>query len=140
MDVIAPGEELGRRVNSSRHSRRCRRSRVPLQVFMQKPNVIHISVDRLSVAPIEETTAIAVKAIEELNQNGTGKPRSFYGWAVVTKEKAIEGGRKAEASPTDDNPYHADIILPRCVATNDVKQKIHAQQLADAAQWCGQAE
>ena len=137
MDVIELEEELGRRVNSSRNKRR---SRIPLQVFMQKPNVIHISVDRLSIASIEETTDIAVKAIEKLNQNSLGNPQRFYGWAVVTNEKVIEDGMKENASPTEDNPYHADIVLPHHVATDAVEQRLYAQRLADAAQWRDRTE
>lgn len=52
-------EELGRRVYSSKNAQRASRSRVPFREFLEKPGVIDLSVDRLSVVPPNEVTAIA---------------------------------------------------------------------------------
>ena len=40
--------------------------------------------------------------------------------------------RRVEESPTEENPYHADIILP---GMDRKTQEEHAQLLADCAKW-----
>ena len=93
-----PGEEeLGRRVYSSRSAQRASRSRVPFREFLEKPGVTDLSVDRLSVAPPNEVTAIA-------DRDGTGRDAVFYGWAVLTVTQAARDGRTAIASPLPNNP------------------------------------
>ena len=47
-DCVAPDEELGRRVFSSRQ---IRRERVDFRAFLEKPGVITLSVDRLTQFP-----------------------------------------------------------------------------------------
>lgn len=61
--------------------------------------------------------------------------KDFHGWAVITVENAATSGRRVEATPQLDNPYHADIILPDAVIEDREEQKRHAQELADASIW-----
>ena len=125
---ITPEEELGRGVFSSRNADRARRSRVPLNVFLEKQGKIDISVDRLSVAPSDEAIAIA-------DTVGVARNATFYGWAVVTAGNAGSNGRQAASSPLPHNPYHADIVLPELAAEEREEQKRHAQELADFSHW-----
>ena len=108
-ESVGPDEELGRSVFSSRNARRAAR-RVPHHVFLERPGETDISVDRLSVAPPDE-------AVEIADSVGNARNREFYGWAVVIAEDAARNGRKVVASPIlNQNPYHADIVLPEIVA------------------------
>ena len=125
---IAPEEDLGRSVFSSRDAKRARRSRVSLNAFLEKEGQTDISVDRLSIAPEAEAIAIADNVAAERN-------RTFYGWAVVTAEEARRSEREAIASPLKNNPYHADICLPELTAEDREEQKRHAQELADISRW-----
>ena len=59
--------------------------------------------------------------------------RKFYGWAVLTAAEVSQNERTVVASPEDDNPYHADIVLPEKVADDQIAINRHAQELADAA-------
>ena len=127
-EIVAPGECLGRGVFSSRDRNRARRSRVPLNVFLEREGEARLSVDRLDVAP-------AVEAIEIADRVATARNRTFYGWAVVLSETAAASGRRAVASPQLDNPYHADIVLPDPAVEDREEQKRHAQELADGSAW-----
>ena len=127
MDVpesIAPDENLGRGVSSSRIARRARRPnfQVPLNVFLPPQDIINISADRLSVAPHDEAVVIA-------DSRDESRGRTFYGWAVITAEAATDNGRKVSASPISNvNLYHANIALPQEAAGDREEQKRHAQR------------
>ena len=127
--VIAPGEELGRRVFSARDARRARRSGVRPGVFMVKPPNRFISVDRLSIGPRSELIAIAERA-------SASRSGPFRGWASVVAETAWSDGRRALGSPVDGNPYHGDIVLPETAETDLGIRLSHAQRLAGASRWC----
>ena len=72
---------------------------------------------------------------KQTGQNRT-PPRNFYGWAVMKVSDATANGRTVEATPTDTNIYHTDIILhlPDDNERRD-QQKQHANELAAHAQW-----
>ena len=126
---IAQDEELGRGVFSRRRARRARRSRVPADIFLEKEGEPKLSVDRLSLAPVDEAVEIA----EEVASN---RPNAtFCGWAVLTASSARENGRETVASPIENNPYHADIVLPEVAAEDREEQIRHALELADASRW-----
>lgn len=125
---IGSEEELGRGVFSSRHAERAERSRVPHHIFLERPGITEISVDRLSIAPTDEAVAIAEVA-------AIARDASFYGWASVSADEAGRNARRVTASPLSSNPYHADIVLPGATAEDREEQKRHAQELADASHW-----
>ena len=128
LDPIAPDEDLGRGVFSSKQARRARRSGVRASVFLERPGQLRISVDRLSVAPAETADEVAESV-------AAMRGASFYGWAVVTADAASADGRQVLATPLPNNPYHADIVLPELAAHNLQTQREHAQKLADASRW-----
>lgn len=125
---VAPDEELGRGVFSTRQFRR---ERVDFRAFLEKPGVTALSVDRLTHSPTDFAVAKADAAARE-RPGG-----AFYGWAVIIANQAAANGRSVPASPLPDgaNPYHADIILPESAIADRDEQKKHAQMLADASQW-----
>ncbi len=134
-DDIALNEKLGRGVFSSNQAERARRARVQFHAFLIQEDATEISVDRLTFAPLNEATAIA-------DLTAMARNRKFYGWAVVTAEKACDNGRSVIATPKpDSNPYHADIVLPAFSSQDRRdKQKHHAQELADASCWRERAD
>jgi len=125
---IALTEDLGRGVFSGKQAKRAQRARVSFHVFLEQEGNTEISVDRLTLAPEDQATAIAGKV-------ASARIRAFYGWAVVTAAEAGDDGRRVKATPTPDNPYHADIILPDITAQDREEQKRHAQELADTSRW-----
>ena len=125
---IGQDEELGRGVFSRSTAKRAERS-VPKSVFLEKKGEPKLSVDRLSVAPVDEAVEIA----EGVASNRTNA--TFCGWAFLTSSSARENGREALASPLESNPYHADIVLPEAAVEDPEEQKRHAQDLADASRW-----
>lgn len=132
-EIIAPQEELGRGVSSSRNARRAQRSRVPFTEFLPAQNVTEISVDRLSITSLSELTSIA-------DARDGVRGRSFYGWAAVEAGAARTSGRRVIASPIlETNPFHADIVFPPNTAQDRAEQKRHAQELADLSSWRARA-
>lgn len=133
-ETIAADEELGRGVSSRNSANRARRSLLPINEFLPRQGETRISVDRLSVAPLDEALAIA-------DDRDSARNRNFYGWAVVSVANAALNGRIVTASPLHNiNPYHADIILPQSAADNRDEQKRHAQELRDASHWRARAD
>lgn len=120
---IAPDEELGRRIRSSKH-----RS-LPKHLFVPARGT-SASVDRLTIASNQDAMQ---ELIELAKQQCTQSGRNFYGWAVLAAAEVSQNKRTVIASPQDDNPYHADIVLPEEAAHDQIAIGRHAQELADAA-------
>ena len=125
---IAPAEELGRGISSRRNARRAERSKIPYHEFLPREGVTEISVDRLSVGSLKESTVIA-----------DARNPKFFGWAVVIAEDAGRSGRKVAATPLEGNPRHADIILPSAAKDRD-EQRRHAHELRDLSTWRPRAD
>lgn len=130
-DQVGAVENLGRRIYSQKLANRARRSnKVPRSVFLVKKGQASISVDRL-VSPQGLTEVAAIAAAD-----GESRPGPFRGWATVTGTQAGGNDRRLCASPTAQNPYHADIVLPDFAAHDRGERTRHAQELADASCWC----
>lgn len=72
------------------------------------------------------------------NAAGRSDRPHFHGWGVVTKAHAETNGRSVVASPTDRNPFHADIHLPSFDGDDEPENTIreHARDLSQqAAVW-----
>ena len=129
-------DELGRSILSRKSKRLAQRNRVPLHEFLPGSGESRISMDRVSMADGMEATRIAdARAAQRVPTDTEMTTRKFYGWAVILAGAALTKGRQIFASPSEDNPYHADIVLPQHVAADRVLQKEHAQDLADASCW-----
>ena len=121
-------ENLGRGVFSRSEYKRARSSRIRYYVFLEKQGVTEISVDRLDHAELAGAVAIA-------NENADARGATFYGWAVVSAQRAAANGRWVRASPKPDNPHHADIVLPDLAREARDEQIRHAQELARSSSW-----
>ncbi len=128
--ALRVAERLGRRITSRNEARKARnRAEVPFTNFVNPDYSVRLSVDRLDLATIEE---IALIVEQELADQVT----SLRGWAVVIVRNARGAGRRVEATRTDTNPYHADIVLglPRGDDARD-HAIAHAQDLARHASY-----
>ena len=127
---IGPREKLGRSVFSVKKRRRARQGKIDMDIFLGREDDESISVDRLEHAPIHESAARS----RERGQNRT-PPKSFQGWAVLMVRHAAASGRTVEATPTPENPCHADIFLNIIGDGRRRRQKEHANEMAAHATW-----
>ena len=127
---VGDWERLGRRVFSSRDSRRAAKAGVPASVFTELGSQ-KLSVDRLTRA-LDLATLVANADAAAL---GRGATRQFYGWAVASVEDVIAIGCQVAESPLPDNPYHADIVLPDVAVETADAQNQYALALAGVSDW-----
>ena len=126
LNTVAPTEELGRGIFSSKTAKRSQTA-IPKSVFLETEGNPRLSVDRLSLAP-------EIIAINNADEVAIQRGRKFYGWAIISAESASQDGRWVEATPLNHNQFHADIVLPP-EAYEREEQIRHAQLLADASNW-----
>lgn len=124
---IGSDERLGRRLSSRKHRNLVRRGNAPVSLFMREDTRI-LSVDRLRGDWLADATDVAIGYDE-------GRGRTFYGWATVSEERASQNDRVVDPSPQEDNPYHADLVLPLIVMFNRKTYERHAVELAAQASW-----
>lgn len=129
-ESIAPDEELGRSVGPTRVAKRARRKEFRFIDFMPGNGEDRISLDRVTIAPEQEIVEIA-----ELREQRRTPPHKLHGWIIVTAEAVMDNGCAVNASPQDENCYHADVIFPQTALADEVTLKERAQDLADAAAW-----
>ena len=89
-----------------------------------------LSVDRCEY--LTESSAIALA-----HQRAVARKLPFYGWAIINAENVRKCGCDVESSEPEgqDNPAHADIILPADAAFDDQARNRHLVQLADNSCW-----
>ena len=122
-DTINPAEELGRRLFHKKDVRRIRNGNTDWHRFSNKGRQ-KLSTDRVSVPSLEEISNIAREESAILEYG------SFLGWAKILAGDAAKDGRTVNPSPTERNPYHADIVLPICVVGCTKDEIRHAKELA----------
>ena len=131
LSEINDSDLLGRACFSSKQAKRARLNHIQHDLFLEKEGVRSLSVDRFGFCSCEKLTQL-----QDKNAESRSKPeskRSFYGWVQLNAQDAGKNGRKVKSTPLEDNPYHADIILPENIEKDD--QKEHANELASYAKW-----
>ena len=138
-------EELGRIVASRRAARRVARGDLVYRSFLPGKGRNLLSVDRLSRAPLADAVANGER-VARAKQQGIvrtgGRPSRdvhFCGWRVLAVRAARAAACRVVAAPIESdhearNPYHAEILLPAGVETDEAR-KACAQELALAAVW-----
>lgn len=127
-EAIGPDENLWRGVFSSGHAKSARQGKIKHNIFLEKPGKRAISVNRLDGVSEDKRTRIGeVLAADRPNQG-------FHGWAVAPAARVRESGMEAKATPSRENPRHADIVLPP-EAGDRIVQREYAQELARIARW-----
>lgn len=133
--AVEAGETLGRRSFSRRQARQAERRRPGQelrQLFIPERGGHSLSVDRLTYAESQQDLrrVVALAAMDATRRDG-----EFRGWGCVMYEHAASDGRTVAASPTEENPYHGDIILPVSVIHDKGAREHHAYDLAGACGW-----
>ena len=70
---------------------------------------------------------------------GVEGSKGIQGWLVITVADASRKRRQVVQSPQDDNPYHADIILPDEHAENWEDMEVHVREFLRLSRWQGRA-
>ncbi len=129
MGEVRPDEGLWRSVFSGTQANRARRgtgNRTVAKAFQERDGVTELSVDRYDGLDLRE-------GVRKGDRDAVGRSASgFYGWLVVPASAAEANGRRVVPSPTEENPYHADIVL---AFTDRFGPKDHALALATASRW-----
>ena len=115
---IGAQESIGRRLFS--RNAFSRNGGLVKPVAYYQPGTSRISVDRLDYAP-----SGYLKNLAHQSAKARGENRNFHGWAKLTCEEASEDGRRVEADPIKDNPYHAIIHLPAAATDDDAEEQAH---------------
>lgn len=115
---LVADRHLGRRVNSKKRAYKSYGSLsgpgnrfISTNLFMP-PNdplsdVRALSVDCMGVVPDSQIAQIAIRQLKKRKP-----PKDFFGWYVLTVGDAYDIGCTLRISPTPENRYHADIVLP----------------------------
>ena len=135
-ESVSNEDFLGRGIFSSGQAKRAIRGNIGFNVFFYKQGK-SLSVDRFSFCSKKILTQIQDKNAE-LRSQTEGIQRSFYGWAKIKAIIARRNRRTVQSTPTEDNPYHADINLPKNLERDE---KIsHAKELASDSTWVSRFE
>ena len=89
-----------------------------------------LSVDRCQYLPESDAIALGYQRAEE-------RKLPFHGWAVITAENVRMWGSDVKSSKPNgqDNPAHADIVLPPYAVSNDQDRNSHLVKLAAKSCW-----
>ena len=122
LESIKDNDLLGRAIFQSKYAK----SKIHPRVFIEKRNC-SISMDRFGFCSDKDLINI-----QDKNAQSRGSQRSFYGWAKLKAIDARKENREVKSTPIKENPYHADIILPK-----DTKDDLitHATSLAVSSDW-----
>ena len=120
---INDNDELGRGSFSTKDVNKSGKIRYSLFFYKEKDT---ISVDRLFDFCLEKLAAIQDGHAQERKQK-------FYGWASIKALDAKKNRRKVQSSPIENNPYHANIILPKNIEDDD--RRSFAKELAFYSKW-----
>ena len=127
-ESIGPDEKLWRGVFSSGHAKSAAQGKIVHHIFLEKTGERAISVNRLDRVSESERTRMG-------DDLAADRPdQRFHGWAVVSGRDVRAAGMEAKATPSPENPRHADIVLPP-EAEDRIVQKRYAQELARIARW-----
>ena len=91
-----------------------------------------LSVDRCQYLSESQAAALAC-------ERGKNRGLGFHGWAMITADNARKCGTQVVSSPAvdQDNPAHADILIPAQEVNDDEARNRRLLQLAAASCWQG---
>lgn len=131
-DSITKEDRLGREERSQRNARRSfgrlKRegdARAPVSRFNSPKDSNEISVNRMDF--VSEAT-MAKLGMRSASSSG----KLFWGWYILTAGDIQEVGCSVKPSPSDDNPYHADILIPVALDAEERRDEVieYARDLA----------
>ena len=123
-DKIQPSDLLGREERSRSRAKKSLsrrkykvRGHAPPDRFMPPESSSELSINRMGFAPDAKMAAIGERNAYSDNR------KEFWGWHTLSAQDIKDAGCSVEPSPTPENPYHADIIIP--VPPDLEKEKRH---------------
>ena len=131
LPAVRESGSVGRAVFQSDQWKKVRKNAgdTPPAVFLVPKDM-----DRISVHILGDDLKDTAKRCDDIAKQ-RGANRTFYGWAEVPVAIAEQHDRTVIASPTHDDPWHADIVLPR-EPSGKVALERHAEELAANAVCC----
>ncbi len=135
-DAIQPSDQLGREARSQTEARKALRKQkrgmvghARMTVFRPPDNASEISVNRMGFASDAEMAEIGIR------NAAADRGRLFWGWYILSAGDIGAAGCSVEPSPTRDNPYHADIVMPVALGAEDRRDALteYAKDLSDCA-------
>ena len=133
---VRASDELGREARSQTEARKALRKRekgaighARMTVFRPPDNASEISVNRMGFASDAEMADIGMR------NAAADRGKSFWGWYMLSAGDVGAVGCSVEPSPSCDNPYHADIVVPVALDAEDRRDALteYAKDLADRA-------
>ncbi len=88
------------------------KANVKAAVFEPPRNTNEISVNRLSLATKNTLAEIGERNANLMKCPRSGHKNKFWGWYTLTASDIRESGCSIKPTPLNDNPYHADIVVP----------------------------
>ena len=134
--AIQEGDQLGREARSQTEARKALRKRekgaighARMTVFRPSDNASEISVNRMGFASDAEMADIGIR------NAAADRGKLFWGWYMLSGGDIGAAGCSVEPSPSCDNPYHADIVVPVALDAEDRRDALteYAKELADRA-------
>ena len=129
---IENNDLLGRGVFSEGRAKRAKNGNLTFDMFKEKHPSNPISVDRFGFCSDKDLTNIQDTAAK-LRKGDKGKIQFFYGWFQIKAENIRRNGREVKSEKTENNPYHAEISLPKNIKNDEWKK--HAKELASYSKW-----
>ena len=128
-------EWIGRAIFSRTDAERIKRGNsIPYRVLFTKTQ--SISVDRLFEKALLLLTRIQRAHAKKRSKN-QGRQVVFCGWLSLKAHVIRQEGRRLEASPQNDNPYHANIIMPSEERDDLIHQAKNLASLRSQFRWRG---
>ena len=131
---VTEHETIGRSIDNEDIAKRIRRNPGNVnrraRALRPRKNEWTVSTDRLPSELLHEVADIAQKRSK---QNGG----MLQGWVAITVRDVRAYGIDSEvqASPLDENRFHADIVFPQSVATDDNHKRDCVAALAERTFW-----
>ena len=134
--AIRASDELGREARSQTEAKKALRKRekgpvghARMTVFRPPDDASEISVNRMGFASDAEMADIGIR------NDAADRGRLFWGWYILSAGDIGAAGCSVKPSPSCDNPYHADIVVPVALDADDRRDALteYAKDLADRA-------
>ena len=128
---IGATEVLGHRSFSMTQAQRAARgAKIRPHYFRPPDGVLSVSMDRLTLASADQEFDLI--SVADADGRRRQPPRQLQGWLALPAGNLRGRGRCLRASPTDDNRYHSEIVLPPAAVSRDELDR-HTQDLANLA-------
>ena len=89
-----------------------------------------VSTNRYDDVSLEYATAQGdSRAVRIDGSNGV------QGWLIIANRDACRSGRRVVYSPQDDNPYHAEVVLPEEHARDWEDAEVHLRAFLSLSTW-----